>query len=373
MISQLILIFRLIRSLFSRRCLSMKRANGSGSIVRLSGNRRRPYMVRVSERDEYGHIIQRALSYHEKAADAQCALEEYNRNRLAGTAPAVGRMNTTLQEVFDGWKARSYPKLKPQSIASHNAAWNKRVSRYAARRIRDIGIDDWQQLLDACEDEGLSQSTIQNVALLIKSLCSYAMERNILGKDYSRYLDIPSVDAKVIRGALTDLQLQKLEMLAQAGEPWADTAVMLCYTGFRISEFLQLTRFSYHSEDGGYLQGGLKSDAGRDRIIPVHPRIRPYLERWLARGGDTIICDSAGHAISGRQYREYFSSLMNQIGAHGATPHWCRHTFATKLHDANVDELTVKWLMGHSTRANITSHYTHKTISVLVAAIQKIA
>ena len=37
----------------------MKRANGSGSIVKLSGNRRRPYMVRVSARDEYGHIVQR--------------------------------------------------------------------------------------------------------------------------------------------------------------------------------------------------------------------------------------------------------------------------------------------------------------------------
>ena len=48
----------------------MKRANGSGSIVRLSGNRRRPYMVRVSAHDEYGHIVQRALSYHEKAAEA---------------------------------------------------------------------------------------------------------------------------------------------------------------------------------------------------------------------------------------------------------------------------------------------------------------
>lgn len=109
----------------------MKRANGSGSIVKLSGNRRRPYMVRVSARDEYGHIVQRALSYHEKAADAQAALDEYNRNRLEGKAPTADRMNVTLQQVFDGWNARTYRKLNPKSIAAHNSAWNKCVSRYA--------------------------------------------------------------------------------------------------------------------------------------------------------------------------------------------------------------------------------------------------
>lgn len=351
----------------------MKRANGSGSIVRLSGNRRRPYMVRVSAHDEYGHIVQRALSYHEKAAEAQAALEEYNRNRLAGTAPTADRMNATLQEVFDGWKARSFRKFNDSSIRSYTAAWNKRVSRYADRKIRTITLDDWQQILDDCEGEGLSQSTINNVAILIKQLCSYAMERDILGKDYSQYLDIPSVDIKNPRNALTDLQLQKLEKLAAAGEPWADTALMLCYTGFRVSEFLQLTRFSYHPEDGGYLQGGLKTDAGKNRIIPIHPKIRTYLDRWLARGGETIICSAEGKMIRSALYRELFSPLMEKIGAPNATPHWCRHTFATKLHAAGVDDLTIKWLMGHSTKADITSHYTHETIAILAAALQKIA
>lgn len=290
----------------------MKRANGSGSIVKLSGNRRRPYMVRVSARDEYGHIVQRALSYHEKAVDAQAALDEYNRNRLEGKAPTADRMNVTLQQVFDGWNARTYRKLNPKSIAAHNSAWNKCVSRYADRKIRSITLDDWQQLLDEREASGRSQSTINNVASLIKQLCSYSMERDILGKDYSQYLDVPSVDLKNPRGALTDTQLKSLEKLAASGEPWADTVLILCYTGFRITEFLTLTRFSYHSEDGGYLQGGLKTEAGRNRIVPIHPKIRPYLDRWLARNGDTIICDENGAAVDSDRYRAYFSALMKK-------------------------------------------------------------
>lgn len=255
----------------------MKRANGTGTVVKLSSNRRRPYAVRVPCRDAHGRVIQQTLSYHERAQDAQAALDGYNRLKAAGIAPAADKLTLTVADVFEGWKAREYRKLKPASITSHNAAWNKRVSRFAAKKMRDLTLDDLQALLDEDEDAGLSQSSINNDALLIKSLYNYAMERDIIGKDYSQYLDIPSVGAKHPRDALNDLQLLQLEKLAANGTPWADTALMLCYTGFRVSKFLQLTPFSYHPEDGGYLQGGLKTEAGRNRIVPVHPKIRPYL------------------------------------------------------------------------------------------------
>ena len=351
----------------------MKRANGTGSIVKLSGNRRRPYAVKVSSRDRYGRVMQKILSYHERAADAQAALDFYQQSLAAGTAPAVDKLDLTVGDVFEGWKEREYRKLKKQSIVSHNAAWNKRVSRFAGRKMRSMTLDDWQALLDEDEDGGLSQSTINNDAFLIKALCSYSMERDIIGKDYSKYLDIPSVGAKKQRDALNDIQIAQLEKLAAEGFPWADTALMLCYTGFRVSEFLQLTRFSYHPEDGGYLQGGLKTDAGRNRIVPVHPKIRPYLAHWLEKNGDTIICRDDGTAIYSKLYREYFKTVMEQIGAPDATPHWCRHTFATRLHTAKADPLATKWLMGHSTQNDITAHYTHETIGVLKEAISLLA
>lgn len=347
----------------------MKRANGTGSVVKLSGNRRRPYAVKVSGRDQYGHIVQHILSYHEKASQAQQALEEYRRSREQGTAPAPDKLDVTVGEVFEAWKAREYRKLKPASISSHNAAWKKRISRFADRVMRTMTLDEWQSILDEDEDSGLSQSSINNDAILIKALYSYSMERDIVGKDYSKYLDIPSVRAKRPRSALTDAQFNRLAELASQGVPWADTALMLCYTGFRVSEFLSLTPSSYHPEDGGYLQGGIKTAAGKNRIVPVHPAIKGYLLLWLSRGGETIICGEKGDPLPGAKYREYFQPLMEQIGVPGATPHWCRHTFATRLHSAGADPLTVKWLLGHSTQADITAHYTHDTIDVLRAAI----
>lgn len=351
----------------------MRRPNGTGTITKLSGNRRKPYAVRVPARDRYGYITQKALSYHASATEAQQALDEYNAQKRAGTALAIDKLSMTVQQVYDAWSAREYKKLKPASVASHKAAWNKRVSRYAGRKIRSMALDDWQMILDEDENDGLSQSLINNDVILIRALYSYAMERDIVGKDYSQFLDIPSVGAKKKKDSFSDLQLKKLENMASNGFPWADTVLVLCYTGFRISEFLGLTRFSYHPVGGGYLQGGMKTDAGRDRIVPIHPKILPYVKQYLARGDDALIAKD-GDPITSSWYRSVaFPVVAKELGVPEATPHWCRHTFATRLHTAGADALTIKWLMGHSTKDDVTSGYTHSTLDVLAQAIKKLA
>ena len=348
----------------------MRRANGTGSVVKLSGNRRRPYVVRVSYRDKYGALKQQAISYHAKAAEAQAALDAYNRDAAIGAAPAPDRLAMTVGEVYEAWSGREYPRLGPASVSSHRAAWS-RVGRYAGQKMRSVTLDMWQAILDEDEGHGCSQSLVNNDAQLIKALCKYAMMRDIIGKDYSKYLDIPSMDPKRKKGALTEVQMEQLTAMAAQGVPWADTVLILCYTGFRISEFLEMTPASYHA-DGDYLQGGKKTEAGRDRIIPVHSKIKPYLMSWLERNGETIITRD-GEPVSDGWYRSMaFQPIVQALGAPEATPHWCRHTFATRLHAAGVDTITVKWLMGHSTKGDITMRYTHDSLAVLRAAIDKL-
>lgn len=235
-----------------------------------------------------------------------------------------------------------------------------------------FAIDFLQAIIDADERAGLSKSSINNDKILMKALFRFAMERDIITKDYSSFVQIPSVEAKHEKGAFTDLQMKKLEQMTEAGFPWSDTALMLCYPGFRVTEFLMLTRFSYNAE-GNYLTGGMKTESGKNRIVPVHPKIKPYLMRWLDRGGDFLICDDVGRAITSGRYREAcFAPVAQMLDVPQATPHWCRHTFSSRLHASGVPELEQKRLMGHANQS-VTEHYTHTDVAQLTAAILKMA
>ena len=86
----------------------MRRANGTGTVVRLSGQRRNSYVVRVPGRNKRGRVIQTALGYYPTAAKAQAALDEYNRQKAAGLAADKTQM--TVRQVYELWSARKYAK-----------------------------------------------------------------------------------------------------------------------------------------------------------------------------------------------------------------------------------------------------------------------
>lgn len=344
----------------------MKRANGTGSVVKLPGNRRAPWAVKVPVRDRRGRVRQRYLSYHAKSADAQAALEEYNR---AHTVMENDPGSYTLQQVYDLWSARKYEKAGSSSIYAYRASW-LRLSCLADKKMRRITVDDLQRIIDSDKKDGLSKSSIYNDKLLMKSLYKFALERDIVAKDYSSFVEMPSVGPKYEKGILTDLQLAKVEKMAADGVPFADTVLMLCYTGFRISEFLSLTPFQY-DEKNNCLRGGMKTTAGKDRIVPVHPKIAPYLAKRLSDGAPTIIANH-GKPFSHNTYCRYFKKIMEEIGVPAATPHWCRHTFASLLHRAGADELAIKRMMGHADK-DVTEHYTHTDIDFLRKELLKIA
>ena len=349
----------------------MRRANGTGTIIKLGGARRKPYAVRVACRDKFGRVAQKTVSYHEKQKDAQAALDEYNRSRKRGLSPAPDKLAITVQQVYDMWSARKYAKAGGASIASYKASWS-RLQQIAPLKMREVTLTHLQGIIDNDEAGGLSKSSTNNDKTLMRALFKFAMERDIITKDYSAFVEMPSIGAKIEKGAFDDLQMQKLEQLAADGFPWADTVLMLCYTGFRITEFLTLTRFSYDAE-GDYLTGGIKTAAGKNRTVPVHPKIKPYLLAWIDKSGDAIICSEKGKPVADQKYRDkLFKPVMNAIGCPQATPHWCRHTFASRLHAAGAEELAKKRLLGHSDR-DVTEHYTHTDIEQLKAAIQLLA
>ncbi len=340
----------------------MRRPNGFGTISKLSGARRKPYAVRISVRNKDGRLVQKYLSYHATQKEAWQALEAYQRQKAAGTAPAPETLGVTLQEVYDLWSARKFEKAGKSTIASSKASW-KRVSRYASLPIRKIGIDQWQSIIDEDEQRGLSKSAVNQDVVLVHALCTFAMERDWIIKDYSQFIKMPAIGAKHEKGSFTIEEMRTLEQLALSGFRGADAALVLCYTGFRITEFLLLTPDSYNPDERT-LTGGIKTAAGKNRVVPVHPKIQPYIDRWLESDGDYLYEWGEGKRSANTFRSTIFAPIAEKLNRPAATPHWCRHTFASMLHRVGANELNIKRLMGHSDK-DVTEHYTHVTLEEL--------
>ena len=126
------------------------------------------------------------------------------------------------------------------------------------------------------------------------------------------------------------------------------------------------------------IKGGLKTDAGKNRIVPIHPLIKPLIEKRMQEASE-LHSDYLFNDINGQQgtymtydkYRNRFKKVMKRLELEHR-PHETRHTFITKAKKCNVDEYILKLIVGHAI-ADITEKvYTHRTIEQLKEEMQKI-
>lgn len=347
-------------------CQDVRRANGTGGIIDLGSGRRRRYAVRVSHCDRPGHWVQRYIGYYATIREAQAALDEYN----AEGRPPESR-GVTVGELYAAWSERKSRKVSESAMHLYRASW-KRVGVLADMEISKVTLDSLQSIIDAAEAAGLGSRSIAADKTLMNAIFRYAMERGIISKDWSALVELPTYTTKYEKGAFTEEQVDKLKEMAAGGVPWSDSVLILCYTGFRISELLALTPDDYHEEGGiTWLQGGMKTEAGKNRIVPVHPVVQPYVNARLAEGGERIICRN-GAAVRAQWYRyTAFPPVAQALGTPQATPHWCRHTAASRMRMAGVDALAVKRILGHAD-GSVTDHYTHLDLEFLAREIRKV-
>lgn len=343
----------------------MKRANGTGTISNNGKGRRKPWIARACDGNGK-YVMVGSFATRREAVDA---LDNFNAQRRLGLAPPPGAMNVTIGQCWDAWSERELADAGRSKRGNYEAPWKRRIEPLRDRLIRSMGVDDWQALIDADVADGIAGSTTEKLAGTIHAICTYAMERDYIIKDYSQFIKLPPKEPVKEKGSLTHDQITDLVQNADAGDDWATVCVILCYTGWRIEEMLQL-----RPEDlsDWIMTSGVKTEAGKGRRVPVCTRLRPYVQRWLDKGGEAIICKKDGTRYTAQASRGHIKAALAAVGAAKATPHWCRYTFNTLCHEAGIDALTQKWLAGHSTEADITHHYTKATIQQLVDAVEKL-
>lgn len=351
----------------------MRLPNGYGGVIKLSGKRRRPYAARitagVTEKD--GKFVQqyKYIGYFAKRAEAMQCLADYNKGIELPDNKLDLSVMPTFAEVYDRWWAERM-QLKPVSVSAANnyKMAFRHMSSLHDRRFVSIRGGDLQEMILRYSDK--SRSTINFMLVVLRGMYKYAMKYDLVDRDYSSGLEAVYNDESTIdHKPFTDEEIAALWAHRDVKDVF--TALIMIYTGMRGSEFLGL-RTENIRLDEHYLIAGIKTKAGRDRIIPIADKIYPLIAERYDPEQEFFY-----HNLNKKKYdfnrfnMHNWKTMMAAVGLNHYT-HDCRHTFATLAARAGISDHHRKLIMGHSISDLTAGTYTHVTPAELVADVNKI-
>ena len=350
----------------------MRLPNGIGS-VHLIGDgksRRKPWRARVPSHVEFDEINGTAkqkyitIGYYETEVEAIDALMAYRKNPFTLEAATC-----TFEELFNMWKAKKYPEISKHGQSGYNSAF-KNSALLHHMKVREIRSSHLEEVMLS-----MSSRALQNRAKVFwGQLFKYAMEHDLIQKNYAEFIKPNIKDEGTKRTAVSPEDRKKIWQAIDSGDQDAEIAMIYLYTGMRPSELLQVEKKNVDLE-ARIMVGGMKTDAGRDRRIPIHKCILPFIERLMQTEGELLIMRYDKAQPKAITYPRFLASnwnpLMERLGLEEYTPHYGRHTCATMLREAGVEEDLRKLILGHKNH-DITDRYTHHPDSMLLEAIDKI-
>lgn len=330
--------------------IKIRKPNGYGSTYKLSGKRRRPYVVAITagtvydeQKDEYRYK-KKILGYFATQKEANKFLADYNAKGINPEA-----LDMTLDDIWQKVKERKFKSVKESRQAAYRSAYSY-LSDLHGEVFRSLKTMDIQDCIDDCQ-KGVG---VKRTMKTILTMCyEFAMENDICEKNYAQFVKIENTESKIERIILSE-RVSRCEFATK--EPFCDITLILIYTGLRVGELLKNNAMNFNADEMTLtIPKEIAKNKTSARTIPIHEQIKEPLERFFAL-----------------TERPSYQQVYNWMKLKGFTPHSTRYTFATRAHECRMDELTIKRILGHSPD-NITQKlYTKITIDEMRNEMQKL-
>ena len=373
----------------------MRRANGTGNIYKMKGGKRRkPWRVRVTVGWELnpktGRCKQnlKTLGYYASRAEAEAALVAYQECPYD-----LNTKDITFKELYEQWTEDYFKKLTSISSERTITSAYRYCSGLYNMKMRDIRIYHLQECMDKgyiIPDRGkekgqkryASACTKGRIKSMFNLMFDWAYAREIVDRNYARAFELDKeTKIKQVREKRknTIFSNEEIDLLWKNVDKIAFVDMVLCgiYSGWRPQE-LAILKIKDIDLELQVMYGGMKTDAGKDRCVPIHPLIQPLSEKRYAEakelGSNYLFNDINGQQgiyMTYDKYRGRFNKVVErlQMDHH---PHETRHTFITKAKRVRMEEYILKRIVGHAINDNTEKTYTHREIEELKAEMRKI-
>lgn len=362
----------------------MKNSNGFGNVYKLSGKRRKPWAARVTVGWDIDPITQEAkqrrkyLGYYSTRAEALVALTNFKENPYD-----IDADNITFEELYNKWSEQYYAIITPSSSRSYTSAFNHAIPLHDLK-MKDIRCS---HLEGTIKDAKVGMKTKERMKSLFNLMFDYAERNNLVEKNYARKCysvakicagqDDRYAHHKIQRHIFTQKEFELL--WENIDFPFVDAILIALYTGWRPQE-LALLKLEDVNLDEHTLRGGLKTDAGKNRVVPIHHMIfdlvKSNYEYAQSVGSNFLFNDrnefnKSNLYMTYDRYRGRFRKAMNFLDL-DHTPDDTRHTFISECKAIELSDFVIKLIVGHELKDVTEKHYTHRTLEQLRGYIERI-
>lgn len=371
-----------------------KLPNGYGSIKYLGKGHRNPYAV-------HPPTTEFTLDGIPKTPKAICYVDDYMKGFAVLTAykagtyvpgmerdlvdidSSKGNLDNLAQSILADYGRIKHTELSEEKKPTfaevyeefYDYKFNRDKSRKYSRSTQDCiraaykncaGLYDvpfcdlrHKHLQDTIDNCPLKHATLEHILSLMHQMYRYAIAYDIVDKDCSSALRIHAPDDEEHGQPFSDSDLCILWQHKE--NPTIEMILIMCYSGFRISAYKTL-KVNLQEK---YFQGGVKTAASKDRIVPIHSGIYPLVCHRIKRDGKIL-----NKKIN--DFRKDMYAALQDISIDRHTPHHCRHTFSRLCEKYQVKENDRKRMLGHSFPDITNKVYGHREIEDLRKEIEKI-
>jgi len=242
--------------------------------------------------NEKGHPIYQNLDYTKTREEGMILLAAFNKYPWD-----VEKSSMTLAKLFELWLERKATKVGAGTLSLMKSSY-KHCKAY-----------HMQETIDNC---GHGYSTQNGIKVFWRHMDKFGLELDIVTRNYGVLLTSATA-TETTREPFSEQEIKT--MWQRQEQPWVDSVLFLLYTGFRISEMLDLRKENVNLEVGT-IMGGTKTKAGKNRVVPIHSKIRHIVEARLKEDGEYLFSYKGNRcgSITYRVFCNYFIFVIVRRG-----------------------------------------------------------
>ena len=377
--------------------MKQKNPNGLGSLTYRLVNGKKYWTGRVTlGQDLDGKLVRKSFSSYKKSAVIEEMQKALAQTNIAGFTTSGDRR---LGEFMCYWLYNVKAKeIKSTTVVRYESTikWHIMPYPFSKIKVKDITILNLQNSINLlADDENTSINTVKNTLILIKNFLDYTIVLGIFPNNPADYVKVPKKEKVENTGKYRIFSADEQKLIINnldLDDPVEQMLYIDFFTGLRRNEIRglrwknysdgtltiaqQLVRSYNFEKDGSRTINknstqDLKTESSfRTIVLPKMAdnllqkmKINSY-EKHLRLGTPFtddafIFSDEYLKPIEEKRANRRIQAICRKIGIEPRPLHSIRHSYATRLFEADVDIKTVQKLMGHFDYRTTLNIYVH--------------